>query len=81
MANLSEKDRLYYEANRLAITKSTDEYFKDKNAWWNKITAMNEEQLEQLPVEVIRKYAVKAIKTEELHAENELLYNKDSPYG
>jgi len=43
MANLSEKDRLYYEANRLAITKSTEEYFKDKNAWWNKITAMNEE--------------------------------------
>jgi len=28
--------------------------------------AMSEEQLEQLPKEVVRKYAVKIIKTEEL---------------
>ena len=35
--SLSEKERVYYEAHRLALTKKTEEYFNDKNVWWNKI--------------------------------------------
>ena len=61
--SLSEKDRLYYEANRLAVLKSFDEGFKDKNTWWNKLSTMTEDELDQLPPEIIRKFGVFMIKT------------------
>jgi hypothetical protein len=78
---MSEKERTYMEANRLAVSKATEEYFNDKNTWWMRMRNMDEEKLEQLPNEIVRKYAIKTIKTEELHVENELIYNKEGPFG
>jgi hypothetical protein len=39
--SLPEKDRLYYQAFRQALIKSTEESWNDKNNWWNKISTMS----------------------------------------
>lgn len=49
----------------------------DQNAWWNKIAKMTEDEMDQLPSEIIKKFAVRIIKTEELHDEAHLEQNKD----
>lgn len=76
--SLSEKERQYYSAYRLAILKHMDDAIADKTNWWNKVKEMTPEQLEELPNEYIRKFGSFIQKIEEAQQESHLEDNIDN---
>jgi hypothetical protein len=72
LTNLSDKDRLYFDAQRLAYRKAIEDSFNDKNTWWNSLKAEKEEDLDKFPAEIIQKYVGKIIATEDTMADTGL---------
>lgn len=60
--SLPDKEKHYYQAFRLALIKSVEENWRDKNNWWNKVQTMTQDQIEALPNEYIRKFGSFIIK-------------------
>ena len=48
--------------------KAIEESFTDKNAWWNKVKTMKEDEIEQLPDEYVRKFGAYIVKASEMES-------------
>lgn len=75
--SLSDKEKTYYQAYRLALMKKVEQSWTDKNNWWNKIAQMKEEEIDVLPNEYLRKFGTFILKTEEMQKIVHLENNKD----
>jgi hypothetical protein len=64
--SLSDKEKQYYQAQRLALVKSMEEAWKDNKNWWNKIHTMTDDEIETLPNEYIRKFGSFMIRYQEM---------------
>jgi hypothetical protein len=64
--SLSDKEKQYYQAQRLALIKSMEESWRDGKNWWNKINTMTDDEIETLPNEYIRKFGSFIIRYQEM---------------
>ena len=64
--SLSEKEKQYFQASRLALVKSMEEAFNDQKNWWNKITTMTDDEMDTLPNEYMRKFGSFIIRYQEM---------------
>ena len=64
------------------ISSLKESYYKDKKTWWNKLPTLDEDQLDQLPYEYIKKFGSFMNKAKEIQDEVHLEINKsaDSMY-
>ena len=54
-----------------------DDVAKDKSTWWGRIESMSQDDMENLPDDVLKKYSSFIIKQEEMQMEMQLEENKN----
>ena len=53
---LSDREKAFAKADRLALLSIKKDVVNDENMWWNKIKTMNADELDLLPLSFLKKY-------------------------
>jgi hypothetical protein len=73
---VSEKDKKFMEANRLASMQLRKEFNENENAWWNQLRTISEVEYKLMPMGFIKKYGSYINNIRRYAADNKLEENK-----
>lgn len=65
--SLTERQKTFMRADRLALLEIKQEMYDDENNWWNKFKTMSEDDIELMPYGFIKKYGTYLTKIAEYH--------------
>jgi hypothetical protein len=80
LSKMSEKDKSYFKAYRLALIERGNDVEGDPENWWNKLQQMSKEELEKMPLSFVKKYSSFLIKLKDGQELTKLEDNRSLPY-